>query len=131
MWCLTEAGSRGLGNGVCCCVSWCDEHSLHPPAVFIHTDVRSPRSRKHCGQTHAARVSVRHLVDPQIKIIYSPSYNFKTIRQKKKTVWLNILEMFFLGYANIKGTFHFNILQALCECYLWMFSERSETINNI
>ncbi len=33
--------------------------------------------------------------------------------------------------ASVKRTFHFVLLQTLCECYFWMFFELSETSSNI
>ncbi len=35
--------------------------------------------------------------------------------------------IFFLGFMNVKRTFHFNILQTLWNRYFWTFSEHSET----
>lgn len=81
LWSLTETGSRGLGERVCCSLLWCAEYSLHSPAVSVHTDVWSSRSQKHCGQTAAARVSVHwcscfSVLEKHFVIICSPPYSF-------------------------------------------------------
>ncbi len=66
------------------------------------------------------------------------NYLNMNFNKKKKKLFLNRLATLFeiiprLPVENhcFKGTFHFIILQTLCECYFWMFSERSETNSNI
>lgn len=48
-----------------------------------------------------------------------------------KRQFFTCLKTLFLGYANVKRTFQFIILQSLWEHYFWMFSEHFKTSNNI
>lgn len=56
-YCLTETRPCCLGCPVCQLFPGCPEHPIHSPAIFVHTDVWSSHQRKHCHQTHVARVS--------------------------------------------------------------------------
>lgn len=60
---------------------------------------------------------------------YSPIKQKTLCSMNIQNVWF--FKMFFIEYMNIKGTFHYIILQTLRKCYFGMFSELSLKKKNI
>lgn len=58
----SETRPRSLERYLCSGITRRPQHSLHTPALPVHTDVRGPRHRKYRRQTSAARVSYLFII---------------------------------------------------------------------